>query len=355
MSHTKKLQFRSTFYLFPLFILFLISMTTSCTKSETDPKPPALDSLYLINSLSIYQGGDSTYQLNMQRNSYTIDSVANQIIQRVYNSGTDSCIIAYQYDNLNRLQAVTYSTQLYPFQNIVFQYDVNNNLQKAVFTGFDGSTVENEFSSSVVNGKQVITQYDTLSSNIGKGIYFTLRPAITQYTFNASGKLINQYLICSELYNGGQPFGDTVENNLSYDVNNHLTQITNYTSTLDGENNSSRVNETMQIVRDVSALTPVNDLAVATLRNLNWLATSDYVGNFANASNVQYTYVPREEPLKSTYDDYGTYNYTATYQNNFDASGLLTQATIVSVEHNIYNPGTTKHESHYYAYTKIKI
>ena len=352
MPQPIKLRFRSIIYIFHSFTIFLVLTTTSCTKSVNNP-PPDFDSLYLINSLSIYQGGDSTYQLNMQRNTYIIDSVSNQIIQNVYNSGTDSCMITYQYDHLNRLQSVTYSTQLYPFQKIGFQYDVNNNLQKALFTGFDGSTIENEFSTSIVDGNPVITQYDTLSSNIGKGIYFTLRPAITQYTFNSSGKLINQYLVCSELYNGGQPFGDTVENTLSYDVNNHLTQIVNYTSTLDGENNSSRVNETMQIVRDVSTLSPVNDLALATLRNLNWLGTSDYVANFANPVNVQYTYVPREEPLKSTFDDYGTYNYTATYQNSFDVNGLLTQATITNIEHNIYNPGTTKHESHYYSYLKI--
>ncbi|HSZ31831.1 MAG TPA: hypothetical protein VK772_00895, partial [Puia sp.] len=73
--------------------------TTSCTKSVNNP-PPDFDSLYLINSLSIYQGGDSTYQLNMQRNTYIIDSVSNQIIQNVYNSGTDSCMITYQYDHL---------------------------------------------------------------------------------------------------------------------------------------------------------------------------------------------------------------------------------------------------------------
>lgn len=338
-------------------VLFSTGLTTSCTKAITDPMPVLSDSAYLINSFSIYLGGDSTNWNVSTRDTFSFDSSRNQLIETTSEStfgASDPYTFhtLYQYDNANKLTGISFDRGYYKSMN--FLYNSNGNIEKGLFTDLYDGIIENEFTETTEEGNTVITQYDTLSSNLGKGQYVTSRPAIFRYTFNSAGKLINQYVICSELYNGQPPYHDTSEIQLIYDENNHLTQTVNHSTTTDNQNNAVVSVSTMQFTRDNTALTPLNDLALAVLRNLNWVTTCDYVTLFNGLYSTQYGQFSGEEPLKTTYEVFDDRNYSATYLNTYDARGLLTQSDITSAEHNIYNAGATTHETHYYSYLKNK-
>ncbi len=346
---SKKFKYRF-FFNRSFHLIFIIPfILTSCAKSDL-PKPPNVDSLYILNSISIYQGsGDSTTFHNLNRNSYSFDSIKNQLTQTILDSeanggGSQTRQIIYQYSPNNQLQAIYFSNSGYPYQEMAFQYNANGDLEKGIYTGFNGESVENDFSTSNVNGNKVINQYDTIT-------YSPYGPFSVRYTFNEAGKLIDQVFIAStELSTGWvypyYPFETVFE----YDGNNHATQIK--TNLL--ENSDGTADDTMQIVRDVSTTSPMNDLASFTLRNLSWLITIESLEIFPYGSQPQYAYSNREIPLKSTYEAKYGGNYTANFQNTYDANGLLVKSSVSTVEHNtssgqsfLYN------EVRYYTYQKV--
>jgi hypothetical protein len=233
-----------------------------------------------------------------------------------------------------------------------FEYGSGNQVQKLLITDQNDAVIENDFTETTENGNIVITQYDTLSSNLGKGDYSANRPAITKYTFNAQGKIIRQYTICT-LSSGRPAYEDTLDTRFVYDANNRLTQQLNNNLEIDYLGNLDQDNETMQFAVDGSKTSHINDFALATLRNMDWLVTSDYISIFKNLYSIQYGYLSREEPLISTYDSLSNLNYSTSYQNEFDSLGLLQKSSAVKVEKNNINGGTTSSETHYFTYQKI--
>jgi hypothetical protein len=337
-------------------LLITIILFSSCTKSN-DPKPPISDSSYVINSLSVFLGGDSANWNVSTRNLFAFDSSKNQLTQTITEStfgdpNSYTYHTFYQYDPANRLQNISFERFQYIYKSMAFQYSAAGDIEKAVFTDLNGATIENAFTVSSQNGNTVITQYDTLASNMGKGEYFSNRPAIFRYTINAQGKLISLHTICSELYNGRPTYEDTLDTQLSYDTDNHLVQTMTHNIGTDNMGNMVQTNDTMQFVRDGTPAAHVQDLAIATLRNLDWLTTSDHVSLFKNLYSIQYGYLSREEPLKSTFDAYKDLTYSASYLNTFDSLGLLQQSSITTVEKNKVNAGNTTRETHYFTYLK---
>ncbi|MEP6728244.1 MAG: hypothetical protein ABJC98_20630 [Bacteroidota bacterium] len=330
---------------------------TSCVKSISDPQIP--DSLYVINGLSIFVGGDSTQWNVSTRNNFLYDSVQGRLVQTITESSfgdpnTYTYHTTYQYDNAGKLKEVQFERSSFVYKSMKFEYNADGTILKALFTNRDNIVIENSFNNSSSNGNTVITQYDTLPANIGKGEYFSSRPAIMRYTFNSAGKLVNQYIIGSELYNGQPAYRDTAETRFSYDENNQLLQTIQRSIATDNQSNYVVSTDTMQFKRDNSTVSPVNDLALATLRNLHWLQNTDYVNLYNGLYAVNYGTIHRNEPLKSTYEIFSAGNYTAAYSNTFDSQGLLTKSAVTTTEHNIYNISNTTRETHYYTYNKIK-
>jgi hypothetical protein len=322
---------------------------TSCTKSDV-PKPPNVDSLFILNSISIYQGsGDSTTFHNLNRNTYSFDSVKNQLTQTILDSTVNGGFvqtrqIIYQYSSNNQLQAIYFSNSGYPYQEMAFQYNANGDLEKAIYSGFNGESVENDFSTSYENGSKIINQYDTIS-------YSPYGPFSARYTFNAAGKLIDQLFISStELSTGWVYPYYPFETSFEYDGNNHATQIK--TNLL--ENSDGTADDTMQIARDISTTSPMNDLASFTLRNLSWLITIESLEIFPYGSLPQYAYSNREIPLKSTYETRQANSYKSSYQNSYDTNGLLTKSSITTVEYNnTSGQSFYTNEVRYYTYQKV--
>lgn len=322
---------------------------TSCTKSDV-PKPPNVDSLYILNSISIYQGsGDSTSFHNLNRNSYSFDSVKNQLTQTILDSTVNGGFvqtrqIIYQYNSKNLLQAIYFSNSGYPYQEMDFQYNANGDLEKGIYNGFNGESVENDFSTTYENGNKVINQYDTIA-------YGAYGPFSVRYTFNTEGKLIDQLFITATELNTGwvypyYPFESIFE----YDGNYHATRIK--TNLLENSDGSS--DDTLQIVRDVSTTSPMNDLASFTFRNLSWLITVESLEIFPYGSLPQYAYSNREIPLKSTYETRQANSYKSTYQNSYDTNGLLTKSTVTTVEYNnTTGQSFYTNEVRYYTYQKV--
>lgn len=313
-------------------------------------KPPNADSLYILNSISIYQGsGDSTTFHNLNRNTYSFDSIKNQLTQTILDSTVNGGFvqtrqIIYQYSSNNQLQAIYFSNSGYPYQEMAFQYNANGDLEKGIYTGFNGESVENDFSTTYANGNKIINQYDTIA-------YSPYGPFSARYTFNAAGKLIDQLFIASSELSTGwvypyYPF----ETSFEYDGNNHATQIK--TNLL--ENSDGTSDDTIQIVRDVSTTSPMNDLASFTFRNLSWLVTVESIEIFPFGTQPQYAYSNREIPLKSTFEaKYGD-NYTTSFQNTYDVNGLLVKSSVSTVEHNTTSGQSfLTNEVRYYTYQKV--
>ena len=312
-----------------------------------------------MNGLDVYVGGDSTNWTKSTRNTFRFDSVLNQVTQTITEASYGDPNVytyhtTYQYNTANKLTGITFERYSYIYHSMRFEYNGSGDISKAFFTDRDGAVIENVFTSAAANGNTVITQYDTLASNMGKGEFFSNRPAIMQRTFNAAGKLVNDYTIASE--RGLPVYGDTMETRYLYNESNQLQQTIHRAVTTDNSGGGNMVSsiDTMRFTREPSASAPIDDLALTTLRNLHWLTTSDYVNLFNGLALIQYGNVSRAEPLTLTYDAFFNVNYTASYTNTFDTNGLLTKAAITTTEHNIYNPGTSPHETHYYTYLKIK-
>ena len=261
--------------------------------------------------------------------------------------------ITYQYDLLNRLQSILIGRNTYIYKWMAFEYSSGNQIQKTLITDQNDAVIENDFTETAENGNTVITQYDTLSSNLGKGDYAANRPAKTTYTFNAQGKIIRQYSICSELYNGRPAYEDTLDTRFVYDANNRLSQTLTNNTVTDNQGHLIQENDSMQFDIDASKNSHINDFALATLRNLDWLVTSDNVGLFKNLYSIQYGYLSREEPLNSTFDSFSDLTYSTTYQNEYDSLGLLQKSSAIKVERNNINGGATSRETHYFTYQKI--
>ncbi|HTB25703.1 MAG TPA: hypothetical protein VK711_10040 [Puia sp.] len=330
---------------------------TSCSKSN-DQKPPIADSSYVINGLSIFIGGDSSNWNQSTRNLYTFDSIKNQLTQTIteFTFGDPNGYtyhIIYQYDETKRLQSLIVDRNSYIYKSMNFEYGSGNQIQKVLITDQNDAVIENDFTQNTENGNTIIMQYDTISSNLGKGDYSANRPAITSYTFNDKGKIIRQYSICSELYNGRPAYEDTLDTRFVYDANNRLTQTTTNNTVTDNQGHLIQEDDIMQFNHDETATSHINDFALATLRNMEWLVTSDYVSLFKNLYSIQYGYLSREEPLISTYDSFGDLTYSTNYQNEFDSLGLLQNSSAVKVEKNNINLGNTTRESHYFTYLKI--
>ena len=341
-----------------LYLFFFSSLPfTACVKSVTDPPLP--DSAYIINGLDVYVGGDSANWTKSTRNAFLFDSALNQLTQTITEADYGdpnfyTYHTAYQYNAANKLTGINFERDSYIYHSMHFEYSSSGDISKAFFTDRDGAVIENAFTTTTLNGNTVITQYDTLGSNQGKGEFFSNRPAVMQHTFNAAGKLINEYTIASER---GQPvYRDTMETRYLYNENNQLQQTIHRAVTTDNSGSSNMVTsiDTLHFTRDHPALAPVSDLALAALGNLHWLTTCDYVNLFNGLASIQYGNVSPAEPLTSTYDAFPDRNYAASYQNTFDARGLLTKASITTTEHNIYSGGASTHETHYYTYLKIK-
>ncbi|MEP6749882.1 MAG: hypothetical protein ABJB86_19245 [Bacteroidota bacterium] len=332
-------------------------MMTSCVKSLADPQIP--DSLFVITGLSIFVGGDSTQWNVSTRNSFLYDSVQGQLIQTITESSfgdpnTYTYHTTYQYDNAGKLKEIHFERFSFIYKSMRFEYNADGTVMKALFTNQDNVVIENSFNTSSSNGNIIITQYDTLPANIGKGEYFSSRPAILRYTFNGAGKLVNQYIIGSELYNGQPAYRDTSEKRFTYDENNHLLQTIHRSIATDNQSNYVLSMDTVQFKRDNSMVSPVNDLALATLRNLHWLKNADNVNLYNGLYALNYGTIHRNEPLTSTYEVFNSGNYAAAYTNSFDTRGLLTKSAVTTTEHNIYNISNTTRETHYYTYNKIK-
>jgi hypothetical protein len=346
---SKKFTYRTLFNHFFHLVIISSFFLTSCTKSAVI-KPPNADSLYILNSISIYQGsGDSITFHNLNRNTYSFDTIKNQLTQTILDSianggGSQTRQIIYQYSPNNQLQAIYFSNSGYPYQEMAFQYNANGDVVKGIYSGFNGVTVENDFSTSYINGNKIINQYDTIA-------YSPYGPFSVSYTFNAAGKLIDQVFIAStELSTGWvYPFYP-FETSFEYDGNNHATQIK--TNLL--ENSNGTADDTIQIVRDVSTTSPMNDLASFTFRNLSWLITIENLEIFPFGQQPQYAYSNREIPLKSTYEAKYGGNYTASFQNTYDVNGLLVKSSVTTVEHNT-SAGLTfsYNEVRYYTYQKV--
>ncbi len=346
---SKKFTYRTLFNCCFLLVIISSFFLTSCIKSNVI-KPPNVDSLYILNSISIYQGsGDSTTFHNLNRNTYSFDSIKNQLTQTILDSTVNGGFvqtrqIIYQYSSNNLLQAIYFSNSGYPYEEMAFQYNANGDLEKGIYTGFNGESVENDFSTTYANGNKIINQYDTIA-------YSPYGPFSTRYTFNAAGKLIDQLFIASSELSTGwvypyYPF----ETSFEYDGNNHATQIK--TNLL--ENSDGTADDTIQIVRDVSSNSPMNDLASFTFRNLSWLITVESIEIFPYGSQPQYAYSNREIPLKSTYEAKYGGNYTASFQNTYDANGLLVKSSVSTVEHNTTSGQSfLTNEVRYYTYQKV--
>ncbi|HSZ31890.1 MAG TPA: hypothetical protein VK772_01195, partial [Puia sp.] len=172
-----------------------------------------------------------------------------------------------------------------------------------------------------------------------------------RYTFNAAGKLIDQVFISStELSTGWVYPYYPFETSFEYDGNNHATQIK--TNLL--ENSDGSADDTMQIARDISINSPMNDLATFTLRNLSWLITIESLEIFPYGSLPQYAYSNREIPLKSTYETRQANSYKSTYQNSYDTNGLLIKSSVTTVEYNnTSGQSFYTNEVRYYTYQKV--
>ncbi len=330
-------------------IIILPFLLNSCTKSDI-PKPPNVDSLYVLNSVAIYQGsGDSTSFHNLNRNTYSFDSVKNQLTQTILDSTVNggwvqTRHIIYQYNLSNQLQAVYFSNSGYPYMEMAFQYNANGDVEKGIYTGFDGSTVETDFITSFENGNKVINQYDTVA-------YGSRGPFSARYTFNGAGKLIDQvYTTGTELSTGWMYPYYPFESRFEYDANNHATRIqTNLLANSDGSSE-----DTIQIVRDASTTSPMADLATFTLRNLNWLITIEDLEIFPYGWLPQYAYSNREIPLKSTFETKQANNYNTTFQNTYDPKGLLIKSSVSTVEFNNTSwQSFYTNEVRYYSYQKL--
>ncbi len=337
-------------------LVLTAAIFTSCTKSS-DIKPPIADSSYVINSISVFIGGDSSSWTENTNNLFAFDSIKNQLTQTVTENQSGAAngytyIITYQYDVLNRLQNILIGRDNYTYKSMSFEYGSGNQVQKLLITDQNDAVIENDFTETTENGNTVITQYDTLSSNLGKGDYSANRPAITKYTFNAQGKIIRQYTICT-LFSGRPAYEDTLDTRFVYDANNRLTQQLTNNLEIDYLGNLGYDNESMQFDVDVTKTSHINDFALATLRNVDWLVTSDYVSLFKNLYSVQYGYLSREEPLVSTFDSLTNLNYSTSYQNDYDSLGLLKSSSAVKIEKNNINAGNTTRETHYFTYQKI--
>jgi hypothetical protein len=340
-----------------IILVVLTAVTfTSCTKSS-DIKPPIADSSYVINSISVFIGGDSSSWTENTNNLFAFDSIKNQLTQTVTENTNGApngytYLITYQYDVLNRLQSILIGRNNYTYKSMSFEYGSGNQVQKLLITDQYDAVIENDFTETIENGNTVITQYDTLISNLGKGDYAANRPAITNYTFNAQGKIIRQYSICSELYNGRPAYEDTLDTRFVYDANNRLSQTMNNNTVTDNQGHLIQDNDIMQFDVDASKISHINDFALATLRNIDWLVTSDNVSLFKNLYSIQYGYLSREEPLNSTFDSFGDLTYSTSYQNEYDSLSLLQKSSAVKVEKNNINAGNTTRETHYFTYQK---
>jgi hypothetical protein len=349
-----------------LKIIFFISFclcTLACNKTSQPPDKPILDSISLVTSIRFETGDSASNGTGWHISSYIYDSINNRIEEKMSDSAGAAYRVnntnTFQYDNNNRLISIVVSQSLdqptSTYQSIYFTYNSSGDLQKAIITDLYGNTAEEQFATTIYNGRKVITQYDTLNSNLPTNVYYSYRPEIIQYTFDQNENLLTQNILESM---GGPFYNDTINYQFEYDANNHLTQLiseNNYTD-IDGLRNPRY--DSFNIRRDNSSVTPVNDLHLALFRNLYWLSVPDEVTPVPEADALSNQYIDREVPLitinRFSNTASGSYVRVTSHQNAFTAEGLLSSAAINYSETYSWGGGYSSGETRLYTYKTVK-
>ncbi|MEO5683111.1 MAG: hypothetical protein ABIQ88_10755 [Chitinophagaceae bacterium] len=344
-----------------IFLFVSLQCCISCKKEYSNEQPFIDTDLTLVKTVKAlhYDTSGAFYTAEIQTFSY--DKSLNRCTAAITDSGKNvpgglqQWTETFQYDDQNRLAQFISTSAYQAAAQINFMYGASGDIVKAVIRNqWLGNTVECLFNSSSINGQKLITMYDT------SGNYYSnadTRPQVTKYTFDAAGRLMRETVYYTVFKRPQNWLEDTTDIKMFYDGNNYMSrQVTNYAYRF------SQVSSVTDYARDSTVFTregsnpAIQNTFEYIYKNMSWFSISENPAGFANALNLgeaSYLGTPLKtaEYWKSYPPNPATLDHAlGTYQNVFDAKGLLSNAVYPKRFANQYG-GTTEI---WYTYTNVK-
>jgi hypothetical protein len=351
---------------FCAFICLFLSVQyfISCQKELRfdDPSIPPGDSLTLVKTIRAIDYHSNDVFLYEERQVFNYDKSLNRTVVEIadsdrYNPGQLKRYTAtFQYDAGDRLSQYITTGGYEPATQIDFAYNTAGDISKTTMRDqWVGKTIDCYYGTTTQNNQKTIMVYDT------SGVYNAnadSRPEISKYIFDASNRLVNETIYYTIHRQPQNWFVDTFETKYFYDNNNFINKVITTNAYRPNPDNPATI-----YWRDSAQYTSEGNTAALrnsflyVYRNMYWLNISEYGTGFANAINKGYL-LPYSgqasktgEYWKSDPPDPAVQEHAlGTYQNTFDANGLLTGAVFPKKFANKYGGKTEL----FYTYTKIK-
>lgn len=343
-----------------VFLFGTLQCCISCQKEYSTENRTRPDSLTLVKTVRVVNYDANDVFDSEQKQTISYDLLVHQTSVELSDSGKNvpggvqRWIELFSYDGKDRLSSFISTSSSQAAGQVDFTYDAAGNISLATIDNQAlGRPVVCNFAVSTQNGQKKIVMYDTT------GTYVTntdTRPQITTYLFNSSDQLLHETLFYTVFKRPQNWFEDTTDIKSNYDLSGYMDkQVINYAYRF------SQVSTKTDYARDSSIYTregnhtEVKNSFLYIYKNMYWFSISENASGFAGTLNLGSPTC--NGPAIKTAEYWQTYppsptilsHALGTFQNTFDAKGLLTKA----VYPKDFANGLGGKTEIYYTYTRL--